>query len=53
MELTDIQVKNLISNILNEGYWGHLPLQNDSALDEFGEIAYNNNKSSYVCTLRM
>lgn len=42
MELTDIQVKNLISNILNEGYWGHLPLQNDSALDEFGEVAYNN-----------
>ena len=29
-------------NILNEGYWGHLPLQNDSALDEFGEVAYNN-----------
>ena len=42
MELTDIQVKNLISNILNEGYWGHLPLENDSALDEFGEVAYNN-----------
>jgi len=42
MELTDIQVKNLISNILNEGYWGHLPLQNDSALDEFGEVAYKN-----------
>ena len=28
--------------ILNEGYWGHLPLQNDSALDEFAEVAYNN-----------
>ena len=42
MELTDIQVKNLISNILNEGYWGHLPLQNDSALDEFAKVAYNN-----------
>lgn len=42
MELTDIQIKNLISNILNEGYWGHLPLQNDSALDEFGEVAYKN-----------
>lgn len=28
--------------ILNEGYWGHLPLENDSALDEFGEVAYNN-----------
>lgn len=42
MELTEIQVKNLISNILNEGYWGHLPLENDSALDEFGEVAYNN-----------
>ena len=42
MELTDIQGKNLISNILNEGYWGHLPLENDSALDEFGEVAYKN-----------
>ena len=42
MELTDIQVKNLISNILNEGYWGHLPLENDSALDEFGDVAYDN-----------
>ena len=29
-------------NMLNEGYWGHLPLENDSALDEFGEVAYNN-----------
>lgn len=28
--------------ILNEGYWGHLPLENDSALDEFAEVAYNN-----------
>lgn len=28
--------------ILNEGYWGHLPLQNDSALDEFGYVACNN-----------
>lgn len=27
---------------LNEGYWGHLPLQNDSALDEFAKVAYNN-----------
>lgn len=42
MELTDIQVKNLISNILNEGCWGHLPLENDSALDEFGDVAYKN-----------
>lgn len=42
MELTDIQVKNLISNILNEGYWGHLPLENDSALDEFGDVVYKN-----------
>jgi len=31
-----------MKQVLNEGYWGHLPLQNDSALDEFGEVAYKN-----------